>query len=126
MSTRTIARSVSRPSRSRASASTSGSSGMGPNLSGPESSELLPPEGAEAHNRGVSAVAPLPEGVEYFLDARGDQRALRVTWHHEADLVVLSMWRGPECVSSFRLAVEEVPDLIRALRAGLDDAYVAA
>jgi hypothetical protein len=73
----------------------------------------------------VSAVAPVPEGVEYFLDARGDERALRVSWHHEADLVVLSMWRGRECVSSFRLAVDEVPELIEALRAGLDDAYTA-
>jgi hypothetical protein len=73
----------------------------------------------------MSAVAPVPDGVGYFLDARGDARALRVSWHHEADVVVLSMWRGGECVSSFRLAVEEVPELIEALREGLDDAYSA-
>ena len=73
----------------------------------------------------MSAVAPVPDGVEYFLDARGDARALRVSWHHEADVVVLSMWRGGECVASFRLAVEEVPELIEALREGLDDAYAA-
>ena len=74
----------------------------------------------------MTAVSPMPDGVEYFLDTRGDARALRVTWHHEADVVVLSMWRAHECVSSFRLSVDEVPVLIAALRDGLDRAYDAA
>ena len=74
----------------------------------------------------MTAVSPAPEGVEYFLDTRGEARALRVTWHHDSGLVVLSMWRGSQCVASFRLAVDEVRELIRALRAGLDDAYDAA
>jgi hypothetical protein len=74
----------------------------------------------------MTAVAPVPDGVEYFLDARGPARALRVSWHHDADLVVLSMWRGQECVASFRLAIEEVPDLIATLREGLDRAYDAS
>jgi hypothetical protein len=71
----------------------------------------------------MTAVSPVPEGVEYFLDTRGDARALRVSWHHEADVVVLSMWRGQECVASFRLAIDEVPDLIGVLREGLDRSY---
>lgn len=74
----------------------------------------------------MTAVSPLPDGVEYFLDARGDARALRISWHHEADVVVLSLWRGQECVSSFRLAIEEVPELIASLREGLDRSYHAA
>lgn len=74
----------------------------------------------------MTAVSPLPDGVEYFLDARGDARALRISWHHEADVVVLSLWRGRECVSSFRLAIEEVPDLIASLREGLARSYDAA
>ena len=68
-------------------------------------------------------MSPVPEGVEYFLDTRGGERALRIRWHDEADVVVLSMWRGQECVASFRLAVDEVPELIDALRDGLDRAY---
>ena len=40
-------------------------------------------------------------------------------------MVVLSMWRGRECVSSFRLAIDEVPELIEMLREGLDRAYDA-
>lgn len=74
----------------------------------------------------MTAVAPLPDGVEHFLDTRGGARALRVSWHHEADVVVLSMWREHECVASFRLAIEEVPALIETLREGLDRAYDAA
>ncbi len=55
---------------------------------------------------------PLPETGSIFLDARGGDRALRVSWHHESGLVVLSLWRDNVCAGSFRLAVDEVPDLI--------------
>lgn len=68
--------------------------------------------------------SPLPTttgGV--FLDARGGSRALRVSWHTEAGVVVLSLWRMDTCAGTFRLSVEEVPDLIDALREGLDQAY---
>lgn len=61
-----------------------------------------------------------------FLDARGGDRALRVSWHTEAGLVVLSLWHGNVCSGSFRLSVDEVPELIAMLRAGLDAAYAAA
>ncbi len=61
-----------------------------------------------------------------FLDARGADRALRVSWHTEADLVVLSMWRENVCVSSFQLTIDEVPDLIAFLSSGLGSAYAGA
>ena len=69
------------------------------------------------------AARPLPAQGSIFLDARGGDRALRVSWHTEAGLVVLSLWRDYVCSGSFRLAVDEVPDLIDMLRAGLDRAY---
>ena len=68
----------------------------------------------------MTAVAPAPLGAEFFLDARGGARSLRVRWHREEGLVVLSLWRGRECTGTFRLAIDEVPVLIEALRAGLD------
>jgi hypothetical protein len=61
-----------------------------------------------------------------FIDARGGDRALRVSWHHEKGLVVLSLWRDNMCAGSFRLAVDEVPALIDLLRAGLDETYATA
>jgi hypothetical protein len=64
-------------------------------------------------------------GAEFFLDSRGGTRSLRVRWHHDDGLVVLSLWRGPECTGTFRLAIDEVPMLIQALRTGLDATYDA-
>lgn len=58
---------------------------------------------------------------ELFLDdVRGEQRTLRLTWHHEVDLVVLSLWREGTCIGTFRLRVSEVPTLVAALQAGLE------
>jgi hypothetical protein len=71
----------------------------------------------------VQATSPLPSTGEVFLDSRGGARALRVSWHPEAGLVVLSFWRGGTCAGSFRLPVEDVPDLIAALRAGVAASY---
>ncbi len=67
--------------------------------------------------------SPLPSAGEVFLDARGDGRSMRVSWHPEADVVVLSLWRGETCAGSFRLTVDEVPELIDVLRGGLRSAY---
>ncbi len=71
----------------------------------------------------MSAARPLPGVGSIFLDARGSERALRVSWHSEADLVVLSLWRDNVCAASFRLSIEEVPELIELLRDGLGRAY---
>lgn len=71
----------------------------------------------------MSSVVHLPYGAETYPDARGDARAMRVRWHHEDDLVVLSLWRGRECTATFRLDVHEVPALITTLQAGLDASY---
>ncbi len=60
-------------------------------------------------------------------DARGGDRALRLTWHLDREddgepdpLVVLSLWRGNVCAGTFRLRREEVPGLIAFLADGLD------
>jgi hypothetical protein len=74
----------------------------------------------------MATARPLPAQGEIFLDARGDDRALRVSWHYDTDLVVLSLWRENVCIGSFRLTVDEVPELIAMLRSGLDTAYAVA
>ena len=71
----------------------------------------------------MPAVRPLPETGSIFLDARGGDRALRVSWHQEAGMVVLSLWRENVCSGSFRLSIDEVPALIEMLRAGLVRSY---
>ena len=59
-----------------------------------------------------------PAAGEVFLDARGADRALRVSWHSEADIVVLSLWPAAPA-RDLPAAVEDVPDLIDTLRDGL-------
>lgn len=67
--------------------------------------------------------SPLPRSGEVFLDQRSGGRSLRVSWHPDADLVVLSLWREGTCAGTFRLPMTEVPDLIDALRGGLQTAF---
>jgi hypothetical protein len=59
------------------------------------------------------------EPGEVFLDARGDGRAMRLTWHHEADVVVLSLWRDHVCTGTFRLETCDVAAFVDALVDGL-------
>lgn len=64
---------------------------------------------------------PLPtrEPGEVFLDAHRNGRAMRLTWHHEVDVVVLSLWREHVCAGTFRLAAADVTDFVDALVEGL-------
>jgi hypothetical protein len=54
-----------------------------------------------------------------FLDERG--AGLRVTWHPERDLVVLSVWHDDSCVGTFRMLVQDVARLSGLLAAALGD-----
>ena len=69
------------------------------------------------------SVVPLPAQGDVFLDARGTDRGMRVTWHHEQGVVVVSLWRSDTCVGTLRLPHDEVPRLIAALAEGLAEAY---
>jgi len=73
----------------------------------------------------MATVVPLPRQGEVFLDVRGEGRTLRLSWHHERDVVVLSLWRQSLCCGSFRLAAADVPQLITALVQGLSAQYGA-
>ena len=56
---------------------------------------------------------------DVFLDERG--AGLRVSWHPERDLVVLSVWQDDRCVGTFRMSVQDVPRLSGLLAAALGD-----
>ena len=61
------------------------------------------------------SVSPLPRSGGVQFDQRDHGRALRVSAHPEADLVVISLWRGDRCVATHEMATADVPDLIRLL-----------
>jgi hypothetical protein len=67
----------------------------------------------------VTNVQGLPTRRDVFVDQRG--AGLRVTWHPERDLVVLSVWHDQSCVGTFRMAIQDVPRLSGLLAATLGD-----
>jgi hypothetical protein len=67
----------------------------------------------------VENTGALSSRRDMFLDERG--AGLRVTWHPERDLVVLSVWQGDSCVGTFRMLVQDVPRLSGLLAAALGD-----
>ncbi len=67
----------------------------------------------------MGEVRPIPTLGGVVRDVRGTERALRVSWHREDELVVLSLWNGPRCTGTVRVAAADVPTLIEALQIGL-------
>jgi hypothetical protein len=68
----------------------------------------------------MGEVRPIPMLGGVVRDARGAGRALRVSWHREDGLVVLSLWDGPRCTGTVRVVAADVPALVEALQIGLD------
>ncbi|MGH3497973.1 MAG: hypothetical protein ACRDP1_10975 [Nocardioidaceae bacterium] len=71
----------------------------------------------------MAEVASFPSRGEVFFDARGQGRALRMSWHHDDGVVVLSLWRDGLCAGSFRLRAEEVSEFVDNLVSGLGEGY---
>jgi hypothetical protein len=63
---------------------------------------------------------------EYFVDSRGPVRRMRVRWHPENRLIVLSLWQAGHCTGTFRLPVEDSARLIGVLADGLAGACGSA
>jgi hypothetical protein len=67
----------------------------------------------------MSGVTPLPRTGEVFFDARGEERALRLSWHPDSGVMVISLWNRGTCTATFRLPTEDVPSFIEAMSASL-------
>jgi hypothetical protein len=67
----------------------------------------------------VRNLRALPARREVFIDQR--DAGLRVTWHPEQDLLVLSVWHHDRCVGTFRMPIQDVPRLSALLTAALGD-----
>jgi hypothetical protein len=55
----------------------------------------------------MADLLPLPRMGESFVDARGENRSMRVSLHPESGFVVFSMWSGLSCRASFQLPLDE-------------------
>lgn len=70
----------------------------------------------------MADVPTLPADGEVFLDARGEDRALRTSWHAEKGVFVISFWRFEFCIATFRLRVDDAPAFMDLLSKGLAQA----
>jgi len=73
----------------------------------------------------MDRVSPLPSQGAVFFDVRDEARSLRLSFHPELGVFVLSLWRGSECLGSFRLAADETPRLIHSLVSPLAQSHRA-
>jgi hypothetical protein len=65
------------------------------------------------------SVTPAPHRGTVLVGRDVAGRALRVSSHPEHGRVVLSIWQGPQCLATVRLAEADVPDLVKVLTASL-------
>jgi hypothetical protein len=67
----------------------------------------------------MGSVSPIPQQGAVFFDPRDEGRFLRVSYHEDKALFVLSWWRDSTCLGTFQLDPAEAPRLIHALASGL-------
>jgi hypothetical protein len=67
----------------------------------------------------VRTVTPLPTIGDVVVGRDIAGRELRISGHPEADRLVLSIWQSGRCLATVRLARADVPEVTRALVAGL-------
>src|SRR3954467_12358761 len=68
---------------------------------------------------GQMSVLPFPPRGRWAWDARGHERAVRVSAHRVEGVVNLSMWRDDICVGTVRLPAAAVAGLVEGLTGGL-------
>jgi len=59
----------------------------------------------------VRRLSPVPRIGDMFLDARGDERSMRVSLHPERGLAVVSLWAGTTCRATFQLPLDDASRL---------------
>ena len=62
-------------------------------------------------------VHAFPRRGSVFVDARGEQRTMRVTCHQDEGIVVISLWVAGMCRASFRLPAALAPEMAEMLAA---------
>ena len=61
----------------------------------------------------------------FVPQALGADEYLRATWHRERRLIVISHWRGAECVAATPVRVDDAGELTELLVAALADGVEA-
>lgn len=69
----------------------------------------------------MEQVTPLPTNGAVFFDQRDQGRSLRLSYHQESSVFVLSLWRVDVCLGTFRLPAEDAPAFVQELVQSLAD-----
>lgn len=67
----------------------------------------------------LMSVLPIPPHTHWVDDVRAGGRALRISAHPEAGVVLVSLWRDARCVGTAQFVASEVAELIAGLSDGL-------
>jgi hypothetical protein len=75
--------------------------------------------GGDGDEPSAMTVVRLPSRGRWVWDARGSNRAVRVSPHADENVVNLSLWRDDVCVGTVRLLPGEAASLVTGLTEGL-------
>jgi hypothetical protein len=64
----------------------------------------------------MAQIRPLPSPGDVFSDVRGGERTMRVSYHSDRGIAVVSLWAGGLCRGSFRLAEEDLDRFVAVLQ----------
>ena len=64
----------------------------------------------------VVRLTPVPRIGDLFIDARGDDRTMRVSLHPDRAIAVVSLWSSNTCRATFQLPLEDAARLADLLR----------
>ena len=67
----------------------------------------------------MGQISAFPAAGGVMFDLRDEGRSLRVGWHPNDGVLVLSIWRTDTCVATCRLSREDAAALIAELASGL-------
>jgi hypothetical protein len=63
----------------------------------------------------MGEVFPMPAVGDLFTDMRGGDRRMRVSYHEERGVVVVSLWADTVCRGTFQLGARDVSRLVEVL-----------
>jgi hypothetical protein len=63
----------------------------------------------------VAEIAPLPRAGHVFIDSVDPNHWLRVSWHEDERLFVLSTWSNGRCDASFQLDAVDAVQLMHTM-----------
>ena len=67
----------------------------------------------------MDEVTHLPTRGSVFFDERDEGRSLRLSYHRETAVFVVSLWRVDTCLGTFRLAAEDAPRFVHEITSSM-------